>query len=317
MPAPRQTASFLVRKFQEAGIRPNTKRGQNFLIDLNLVEFLARSAEIGPDDVVLEVGTGTGSLTALLAAQAAAVVTVEIDPQLYQLASEALVDFPNVVMLQQDALKNKNRFHPHLLEALREKLEAQPGRRLKLAANLPYNVATPVISNLLSHDPIPVSMTVTIQKELADRIMAQPSTKDYSALSIWVQSQCDVQMLRILPPSVFWPRPKVESAIIQIVPNIDKRSRIPEVGFFHAFVRSMFFHRRKFLRSELASTFRDHLSKADVDAILDEQKLEPTIRAEELDVDAMLALSTAVQTRLPVVSGGRCLAAEPDSGVDS
>ena len=166
MTSPRQTASFLIGKFREVGIRPNTRRGQNFLIDLNLVQLLADSAELGPDDVVLEVGTGTGSLTALLAARAAAVVTVEIDPQLYQLASETLIDCGNVTMLRQDVLKNKSHFHPDVLAAVREKLGEQPGRRFKVAANLPYNIATPVLSNLLSTDLLPVSMTVTIQKEV-------------------------------------------------------------------------------------------------------------------------------------------------------
>lgn len=298
MPSPRQTISFLIRRFNEAGIRPNTRHGQNFLVDLNLVHLLAQSADVGPSDVVFEVGTGTGSLTALLAELASAVVTIEIDAQLHQLAAEELIDFDNVTMLRQDALKNKNRFHPHVLETLREKLNEQTGRRLKLAANLPYNVATPVISNMLSTDVVPVSMTVTIQKELADRITARPRTKDYSALSIWIQAQCDTEVIRILSPSVFWPRPKVHSAIIQIVPREEKRNRIPDLEFFHSFVRSMFFHRRKFLRSELVSAFKRQLDKPAVDEILAQQGLSGNSRAEELDVDAMLALCEAVRMRL-------------------
>ncbi len=298
MPSPRQTISFLIRRFKEAGIRPATRHGQNFLVDLNLVHLLAQSADVGPDDVVFEVGTGTGSLTALLAERAAAVVTVEIDAQLHQLAAEELIDFGNVTMLRQDALKNKNHFHPHVLETLREKLNEQPGRRLKLAANLPYNVATPIVSNMLSADIVPVSMTVTIQKELADRITARPRTKDYSALSIWVQAQCDTEIIRIMPPSVFWPRPKVHSAIIQVVPRDGKRNQIPDLEFFHSFVRAMFFHRRKFLRSGLVSAFKHQLDKSAVDEILAQQGLAGNSRAEELDVDAMLALCEAVKTRL-------------------
>jgi len=298
MPSPRQTVSFLIRRFKEVGIRPATRHGQNFLVDLNLVHLLARSADVGPEDVVLEIGTGTGSLTALLAERAGAVVTVEIDAQLYQLAAEELIDFDNVTMLRQDALKNKNRFHPHVLETVREKLNEHAGRRLKLAANLPYNIATPILSNMLSTDIVPVSMTVTIQKELADRITARPSTKDYSALSIWMQAQCDTEIIRILPPTVFWPRPKVHSAIIQVVPRDEKRNRIPDLEFFHSFVRAMFFHRRKFLRSELISAFKDKLDKAAVDDVLAQQRLSASVRSEELDVDDMMALCEAVKRRL-------------------
>ena len=134
MPAPgtpKQTLSFLLKRFEESGLRPDSRHGQNFLIDLNLVRLLADSARLGTDDVVLEVGTGTGSLTALLAPRAAAVVSVEIDPQMHQLASESLIDAANVRLLRMDALKNKNRLNPQLLEVVREEL-AIPGRRLKL-----------------------------------------------------------------------------------------------------------------------------------------------------------------------------------------
>jgi 16S rRNA (adenine1518-N6/adenine1519-N6)-dimethyltransferase len=303
MPSTRQTLSFLKQRFAEVGIRPNTRHGQNFLIDLNLVDVLAEAAAVTADDVVLEVGTGTGSLTALLARKAAAVVTVEIDPHLHQLARESLIDVGNVIMLQQDALRNKSNFHPAVLEALRQELDRAPGRQLKLAANLPYCIATPVISNLLATDLVPVSMTVTIQKELADRITAVPRTRDYSALSIWVQSQCRTEIVRILPPDVFWPRPKVESAILRIVPEPKRRACIPDRAFFHTFVRSMFFHRRKLLRSELVSAYRKEFDKPAVDALLAERGLSPTSRAEELDPDAMLALCEAVRRRLTVAGG--------------
>ncbi|MFV2066410.1 MAG: 16S rRNA (adenine(1518)-N(6)/adenine(1519)-N(6))-dimethyltransferase RsmA, partial [Pirellulales bacterium] len=291
----RQTASFLIRTFKEAGIRPDPRRGQNFLVDLNLLKILVDEAAVGPRDVVLEVGTGLGSLTALLAQRAAAVVTVEIDRNLQQLASEQLVDFNNVTMLCQDALKNKNNLHSNLMEAVRNELSKGPDRTFRLAANLPYCIATPVISNLLSTDISPVSMTVTIQKELADRIVAQPNSKDYNALSIWLQSQCRTQILRVMPPTVFWPRPKVHSAIVQIVLDPEKRDRIPDRKFFHSFVRSMFLHRRKFLRGVMVSAFKESLSKPDVDHILERFRLGPETRAEQLDVETMLALSEAAR----------------------
>jgi len=291
----RQTAQFLIRRFREVGIRPVSKRGQNFLIDLNLVEMIADTADLGPNDVVLEVGTGTGSLTALMAPHVAEVVTVEIDRQLHELANQELVEFENVSLLCQDVLKTKNRLHPLVLETLQEKLAGADGRQLKLVANLPYHVATPVISNLLNCEVLPAAMTVTIQKELGDRLVAEPSTKDYGALSVWVQSQCDVQLVRTLPPSVFWPRPRVQSAIMHIQVDPQKRNAIPEITFFHAFVRSIFLHRRKYLRSVVVSAFKGELDKPTVDGILEAEGLSLQVRAESLSVEQLLSLSEAVR----------------------
>ena len=294
----RQTISFLIQRFRDAGVRPDTRHGQNFLIDLNLVQLLAYSAKIERRDVVLEVGTGTGSLTSMLAQRAGAVVTVEISEELLQLAYEELVDFDNVTLLRQDALKNKNHFHPNVLQAVAEQLAVDPKRRLKLVANLPYNIATPVISNLLTTDMVPYSMTVTIQKELADRIGARPRTKDYSALSVWIQSQCAVEVIRVLPPTVFWPRPKVHSAIIQIVPDLNKRGRIPDLTFFHGFVRALFIHRRKFLRSGLLSAYKKELGKPAIDAVLADLGLGADVRAEQLDVEQLLVLCEKIRLAL-------------------
>ena len=262
---------------------------------MNLLRLLFESAAITRDDVVLEVGTGTGSLTALLAQQAAAVVTVEIDPPMFQLASEELHRFDNVTMLQVDALRNKNRLNPVVLEAVGAQLAAAPGRRFKMVSNLPYNIATPILSNLLGEAVPPQTMTATIQKELAQRIAARPGSKDYGALSIWVQAQCRVEILRILPPDVFWPRPKVSSAFIQITLDESLRRRIPDRPFFHEFVRAMFCHRRKFLRSELLSVVKGRLGKPEVDALLAQLNLDGTARAESLEVDTMLALCEAVR----------------------
>jgi 16S rRNA (adenine1518-N6/adenine1519-N6)-dimethyltransferase len=227
------------------------------------------------------------------------VISVEIDPLLHQLAREELAEFRNVTLLRVDALKNKNTLNPVVLDAVREALAPDPRRQFKLAANLPFNVATPVLSNLLSTDCIPRTMTVTVQKELADRITAPPGTKDYSALSIWMQSQCHTRLVRLLPPSVFWPRPKVTSAIVHIAYDEALRQRIPDLKFFHDFVRALFFHRRKFLRSVLASAFKGQLSKPQVDQIMSSMNLGETSRAEELPVAQILALCEAVRHALP------------------
>ena len=295
---PRQTLSFWMERFREAGIRPRTRFGQKFLIDLNLLGVLVDVAELTRDDVVLEVGTGTGSLTCLLAERAAAVVTVEIDRQMFELAAEQLFGFDNVTMLKLDILKNKNRLHPDVVKAAYDLVDAVPGRRLKLVANLPYNVATPILTNLTALDRPPHSMTATIQKEVADRLVARPGTKDYGALSIWMQSQCRIDVPRTLPPEAFWPRPKVSSAFVRIVVDESLRSRIPDRPFFHEFVRAMFFHRRKLLRSELLGALKGRLDKPEVDRLMAELGLNPDARTEQLDVETMLRLAGAVRARL-------------------
>ena len=295
-PTTRQTLSFLMRRFAEAGIRPRTNIGQNFLIDLNLLGILADSAELTTDDVVLEIGTGTGSLTALLAAKAAAVVTVEADQRMFQLANEQLYHLPNIVMLHADALAGKHCINPLVLEAVACRMGAAQGRRWKLVANLPYNVATPILANLLAVERPPEMMVVTIQKELADRIVAPPGIKDYGAFSIWVQSQCRAEVLRILPPTVFWPKPKVSSAFVRIALDEGLRGRIGDRAFFHDFVRAMFMHRRKFLRTQLLLAARDRLDKPGADAILERLALDPALRAEQLDVETMIVLSQAVRS---------------------
>ncbi len=295
----RQTVSYLNRRFRQVGLEPNKRHGQNFLIDLNLVRMIADTGDIGPADAVLEIGTGTGSLTAMMAEKAGLVVTVEIDEHLHQLAKEELESFGNVRMLLQDALRNKNNLSPTVLSPLLEWVHGSPGRRYKLVANLPYNIATPIISNLLMLDQPPALIAVTIQKELGDRILAKPSTKDYSALSVWVQAVCDVQMVRVLPPNVFWPAPKVDSAIMRIEPIEARRRAIPDLAFFHTFVRSLFFHRRKFLRSVLVSAFKEQLSKPEVDAVLAGiSYFTPTTRAEELSVGQIQELSEAFRQRV-------------------
>lgn len=288
-----------MQRLREIGVEPASRHGQNFLIDLNLVQMIVDSAELDRRDVVLEVGTGTGSLTAMMAQQAAQVVTVEIDGHLYELASEQLLEFDNVTMLHTDALKNKNHFNPEVLDTLGGRLAAVPDSRLKLVANLPYNVATPILSNLLSCEHTPHSMVATIQKEVAERIVAQPWTKDYSALSVWMQAQCDCEIVRVMAPSVFWPRPKVDSAIIRIVVNEEKRNSIPDPTYFHQFVRSIFLHRRKFLRANVVAAMKKHLNKEQVDQLMDEMDFGPDTRTEQLDVETLLAFTEKVRAVAP------------------
>lgn len=288
-----------MQKLAEIGVEPASRHGQNFLIDLNLVQMIIDSADLGPRDVVLEVGTGTGSLTTMMASQAAAVVTVEIDGHLFELASEELLDEPHVTMLQIDALKNKNTFNPEVMAAVGNRLAEAPDRRLKLVANLPYNVATPVLSNLLLCEHTPHMMVATIQKELAERIVAKPWTKDYSALSVWMQSQCDCEIVRVMPPSVFWPQPKVDSAIIRLVVNPEKRASIPSLKYFHQFIKALFLHRRKFLRANVVAAMKKHLAKEQIDPLLEEMEFGADTRTEQIDVPTLLTFTEKIRAAAP------------------
>lgn len=293
----RQTLTFLSRTLERAGLQPKTKYGQNFLIDLNLLNILIDGAELNQRDVILEIGTGLGSLTKTMAMKAGAIVTVEVDRDLQALATKELKQYPNVRLLSCDALRNKNHLRVEVLDSVREGLSRIEGSKFKLVANLPYNVATPILSNLMTETPLVERMVVTIQKELGERIIAKPSCKDYSALSVWMQALGDCEILRILPPSVFWPRPKVDSAIIRVIPNAEKRARIVDLEFFHTRLRAMFFHRRKFLRSEVFTTMKDLLTKPQVDEILDSQNLAPNLRAENLTVEQMIDLLEACRQK--------------------
>jgi 16S rRNA (adenine1518-N6/adenine1519-N6)-dimethyltransferase len=306
--APRQTLSYLRTLFQERGIRPKNKLGQNFLVDLNLLELVVREADVKPDDLVLEVGSGTGSLTMYLIAQAGALVCVELDPPFAALTEEAIenhyslfasdahakgVKREHVRLIHADALAGKNHLNPDILTAIHELMPLAGTKQVKLVANLPYAVAVPVISNLLLTD-LPIErMVVMVQWEIAERLTAAVGTKDYAALAVLVQSITDVTLVRRLTPKVFWPKPLVDSAIVMIRPNAAKRAHVGDVTRFRGFLRDLYTHRRKNLRGALTSLPSGKLSKQEVDAKLVELGIPGTTRAEDLDLQTHLTLCRA------------------------
>ncbi len=291
----RQTQSYLQNLFAQRGIVPQRRFGQNFLIDLNIHEVIVRAALVAPGDVILEIGSGTGALTALMAARGATVVAVDVDPAMARLTAEAVAGLASVRVLNVDALETKHRLDPQVLDNVRAGLAAAQGRRFKVVANLPYHVATPVIINLLLQEELcPSLMVVTVQRELADRLCAEAASPAYGAVSVVVGALADVSIERTLPPSVFWPRPKVDSAIVSIRSNPEKRTLVGNVPEFHDLVRRMFLHRRKYMRHVLADIWRDQWSKADVDAWLAERGLSGQLRAEALDVEEFIALAHAL-----------------------
>ncbi len=252
---PRQTLSYLQQLFRERGIRLKSKLGQNFLIDINLVDLIERSAELTKADLAIEIGSGTGNLTARLINAAGAVLSVEIDPSFYSMVTEILGYRERVILLHCDALKNKNQIEPQVFEAISTLRERTGCKRVKLVSNLPYAVATPVISNFLLSDVPFERMVVTVQWEIAERLTAEPGTKSYGALAVLVQSIAEVELLRRLGRSVFFPRPDVESAILLIKPNLGKRAaviaRTGDILHWRHFLRDLYTQRRKNLRGAL------------------------------------------------------------------
>ena len=194
-------------------------------------------------------------------------------------------------LLNCDVLKNKNSFNPDVIAAVEEQMTLVGGSRLKLIANLPYSVATPVISNLVASDLPWVRMIVMIQLELAQRMAAAPGRSTYGALSVWLQSQCHVKILKRLGTQVFWPRPKVSSAIMRISPDLQARDRIVDRPFLQDFLRRMFHVRRKLMRGVICGMYRRQLTKQQVDDVLEAAGLKADARAEQLEVAALVELA--------------------------
>lgn len=290
-PSPRQTLSYLRELFAAHGIRPKNKLGQNFLIDLNLLDLIVRTAELSRADLVLEVGTGTGGLTARLAREAGAVLSVEIDEDFFSLANEVLAGQEHVTILHTDVLENKNKLCPEVLSTLAELRRRYSSQNLKMVANLPYAVATPVIANFLLLDLRFERMVVMVQAEIAERLLAMPGTKEYGALAVLIQSLADVEAVRRhVPPVVFWPRPQVASAIMLIRPNAAKRARVGDVGRFRLFLRDLYTHRRKNLRGALAALPNSRHAKTEIDSLLNQLGVSGTARAEDLNAEQHLRL---------------------------
>jgi len=258
--------------------------GQNFLIDLNLVDLIVQTAEIDRSDAVLEVGTGTGSLTARLSDLAGGVVSVELDPEIQEMARDMLASRKNLSLLRMDVLARKNEIAPEVFAEWDRRVELGGCTRRKLVANLPYVVATPVIGNLLIADVTLERMVVMVQWELAERMISVPSTKGYGSLAVLIQSLADVKIVRRLPPTVFWPQPKVDSAIILIKPNAEKRKELGDPAPYRVFLRDLYTQRRKNLRSALAGWPSGRREKKDVDAKLAEIGFDGSVRAETLDL---------------------------------
>lgn len=288
--SPRQTLSYLRNTLADFGVRPNARLGQSFLIDLNLQAVLIDQAVPGPSDLVFEVGAGTGALTRLLCDRAGWVVAIELDPSLYLLAEDNTRDADNLDLVRADILASKNRLNPTVVETIEQRLQEHGLTGVKLIANLPYCVATPVIMNTLLSDLPMLAMSVTVQEEVADRLQSPPGKKSYAAVSVLMQTLARVEVFRRLPPQVFWPRPKVSSAMVHIVPDPERRRAVGDVHQLRQYVRRLFTNRRQGIRRVLKSQFRGEISVETLDAILADLAIDSHARIEQLAPCAVVAL---------------------------
>lgn len=274
-----------------AGARPNKKLGQNFLIDLNLMRKLIAAAEIARDDVVLEVGCGTGSFTESLVEEAGFVVGVEFDKILAWIVKGRVESFDNVEIINADVLENKNRLCAGAVAAV-ERARDKFGGRVLLVANLPYGVAAAVMANLITAEQLAADvMYVTVQKEVAERMAAKAGGHRYGVLSILMDATGETEILRVLPASVFWPRPQVESAMVRFVRDEAKAGRIKDMSLFREVVGLFMGHRRKMLKACTKFAEGRLAAVGDWGAVFEACGVDPKARAEVLAAEDYIGMA--------------------------
>ncbi len=258
------------------------KFGQNFLIDTNVLTKIIDAAEITQEDCVLEIGPGIGTMTQYLAERAGAVVAVEIDKALIPILEDTLSAYDNVTVLNEDILK---------VDINRLVQEKNQGRPIKVVANLPYYITTPIIMGLFESGVPLKSITIMVQKEVADRMQEEPGTKEYGALSLAVQYYAKPQIVANVPPNCFIPRPNVGSAVIRLTRYEKPPVEVRDEKHMFALIRASFNQRRKTLVNGLGNAGGINVSKEQAAAALEQMGLSATVRGETLSLEQFAQLS--------------------------
>lgn len=279
---PKNTIEIL-QKYQ---FRFQKKYGQNFLIDTSVLERIIRAAGIGPEDCVLEIGPGIGTMTQYLAENAGKVIAVEIDKALIPILEETLAPYENVTVLQGDILKVD-------IGELAEKYHG--GRPLKVVANLPYYITTPIIMELFEKKVPLESVTVMVQKEVADRMQARPGGGDYGALSLAVQYYASPKIVANVPPNCFMPRPAVGSAVVKLECFEKPPVEVRDEKFMFALIRAAFNQRRKMLVNALSGAGEPPLTKEEVAYALEKLDISEQIRGERLSLEEFAKLADTLR----------------------
>lgn len=269
------------------GFKFTKSLGQNFLIDDNIVDKIVAGAGIGPSDKIIEVGPGIGTLTREMASRAGALMAVEIDKNLIPILADTLGDFENVKIVNEDIIKADIR------GLIDENLDGGP---VKLVANLPYYITTPIIMRFLEEDINVTDIVVMVQKEVAERMNAQPGGKDFGALSVAVQFYCDTEIVAKVPRHLFVPQPNVDSIVIALRVRPERKYRVDSEDLFFKVVKAAFGQRRKTLLNSIASM--GNLSKDMVKEVLEEAGIDPKRRGETLSLDEFANLSNVIGNKL-------------------
>ena len=266
------------------------KFGQNFLIDENVVEKIVRDAGVTKDDFVLEIGPGIGTMTQILCENAREVVAVEIDDKLIPILMEDTLSwYDNVTVIHEDILK---------LDIVKLANERNGGKPIKVVANLPYYITTPIIMGLFeSHVPLD-SITIMVQKEVADRMQVGPGTKEYGALSLAVQYYAKPEIVAIVPPNCFMPRPNVGSAVIRLTRHKEVPVQVNDEKLMFKIIRASFNQRRKTLANGLNNAPDIHLSKEVIQESIEELGVPVTIRGEALTLQQFAQLSNIIGSKI-------------------
>ncbi|MCR5796432.1 MAG: 16S rRNA (adenine(1518)-N(6)/adenine(1519)-N(6))-dimethyltransferase RsmA [Eubacterium sp.] len=258
------------------------KFGQNFLIDPHVLDKIVDAAQITKDDFVLEIGPGIGTLTQYLCERARHVLAVEIDKNLIDILAETLSDYDNITIIQGDILKQ---------DIVAISKQYNDGKPIKIVANLPYYITTPIVMELFESRVPLDNVTVMVQKEVAERMKAEPGTKDYGALSLAVQYYAEPYIAANVPPNCFIPRPNVGSAVIRLS-CLDKNPvEVKDEKLMFKLIRASFNQRRKTLQNGIANSPELSYSKQDVVAALEKLGISPTIRGEKLSLQEFAALA--------------------------
>ena len=258
------------------------KYGQNFLIDAHVLDKIIAAADVGPEDFVLEIGPGIGTMTQYLAEHAREVAAVEIDTHLIPILEDTLQDYDNVTIINEDILKLD-------INALAQ--EKNQGRPIKVVANLPYYITTPIIMGLFESGVPVENITVMVQKEVAGRMQVGPGTKDYGALSLAVRYYAEPYLVANVPPNCFMPRPKVGSAVIRLTRHKEKPVQVKDENFMFRLIRASFNQRRKTLQNGLNNCAELAVTKAQVVEALEKMGLPATVRGEKLTLEQFAQLS--------------------------